>query len=355
MTEGVVSRIEMTTYAQSQRNLLAIQIDAAINAGNSGGPVVRDGKLVGIAFQALEDAADIGYVIPAATVRHVLHDIQDGALDGFPSLGVRIQTLESPAQRRSLGLDPDGNGVLVTHVEYEGSAWRLLRIGDVLLAAGGVEIASDGTIPFREAERIEYLHLAAQREVGETMNTLVHRDGEKKEVNLILRRPRLLVSEDDATTKPRYVVVAGLVFVPLSRGYLETWGEDWTARAPASFVTLYEFGKRSDRCQEVVVLQKVLADQLNRGYHDLESVIVDRVEGRVVRSLAHLAMLVGRARGEYLTFDLADGRRVVIDRVAAVKRGAELLERYGVPRARSRRIRALPRRPRRATPAGRKP
>ncbi len=340
VTEGVVSRIEMTTYAQSQRNLLAIQIDAAINAGNSGGPVVRDGKLVGIAFQALEDAADIGYVIPASTVRHVLRDIQDGAMDGFPSLGVRIQTLESPPQRRSLGLDPNGDGVLVRHVEFEGSAWKRLTVGDVLLAADGVAVAPDGTIPFRGAERIEYLHLSAQREVGERMSVLVHRAGKRQEVELVLRRPRLLVSEDDATTKPRYFIFAGLLFVPLSRGYLETWGEDWTTRAPAPFVSLYESGKRSQRTQEVVVLQKVLADQLNRGYHDTESVAVERVQGRGVRSLAHLVNLVQKAEGEFVTFDLYDGRRVVIDRVVAVKRGAELLERYGVPRPRSARVRA---------------
>ena len=51
VTQGVLSRIEMTPYAQSQRRLLAAQIDAAINSGNSGGPVVRNGRLIGVAFQ----------------------------------------------------------------------------------------------------------------------------------------------------------------------------------------------------------------------------------------------------------------------------------------------------------------
>ncbi|MBW1756611.1 MAG: hypothetical protein JRJ80_10620 [Deltaproteobacteria bacterium] len=42
-TEGIVSRIEVDTYIQSNRGLLSVQIDAAINEGNSGGPVVIDG------------------------------------------------------------------------------------------------------------------------------------------------------------------------------------------------------------------------------------------------------------------------------------------------------------------------
>ncbi|NND46865.1 MAG: serine protease, partial [Woeseiaceae bacterium] len=55
ITEGIVSRIEMNPYVHSQRNLLAVQIDAAINAGNSGGPVVKDGEIVGIAFEAMDE------------------------------------------------------------------------------------------------------------------------------------------------------------------------------------------------------------------------------------------------------------------------------------------------------------
>lgn len=52
VTAGVVSRIEVTDYSHGSSDLLAIQIDAAINGGNSGGPVFnRSGQCVGIAFQ----------------------------------------------------------------------------------------------------------------------------------------------------------------------------------------------------------------------------------------------------------------------------------------------------------------
>lgn len=52
ITAGVVSRVEMTVYAQAGAELLSIQIDAAINPGNSGGPAVNDaGEIVGVAFQ----------------------------------------------------------------------------------------------------------------------------------------------------------------------------------------------------------------------------------------------------------------------------------------------------------------
>ncbi len=52
ITEGVVSRVEHIKYAHSSAHLLTCQIDAAINAGNSGGPVIKGNKIVGVAFQA---------------------------------------------------------------------------------------------------------------------------------------------------------------------------------------------------------------------------------------------------------------------------------------------------------------
>lgn len=58
---------------------MLLQIDAAINSGNSGGPAFNDrGKCVGIAFQSLkhEDAENIGYVIPTPVIVHFIQDYE---------------------------------------------------------------------------------------------------------------------------------------------------------------------------------------------------------------------------------------------------------------------------------------
>ena len=55
VTSGVVSRIEVTAYVHGSAELLGVQIDAAINSGNSGGPAFNArGQCVGIAFQSLK-------------------------------------------------------------------------------------------------------------------------------------------------------------------------------------------------------------------------------------------------------------------------------------------------------------
>jgi S1-C subfamily serine protease len=55
-TKGVISRIEHHRYVHSQIKLLAMQLDAAVNAGNSGGPVIVDGLIVGVVMQSLKKA-----------------------------------------------------------------------------------------------------------------------------------------------------------------------------------------------------------------------------------------------------------------------------------------------------------
>ena len=87
-TRGVVSRIELKTYAHiGNRQLLSVQTDAAINPGNSGGPVIQDDKVVGVAFQGLSGLENAGFFIPPPIIMHFLKDIEDGKYQGFPAGG----------------------------------------------------------------------------------------------------------------------------------------------------------------------------------------------------------------------------------------------------------------------------
>ena len=336
ITEGIVSRIELVQYAQSHRRLLAVQIDAAINSGNSGGPVFRRGMLAGVAFQALDEGEQIGYMIATPVVAHFLRDVDSGHYRGFPSLGMVTQPLESEAHRRSLGLKASiKGGVMVTRVAHGGSVDGKVRSGDVLLSADGVPIASDGTVALREGELVDCGYVISKRHVGDEVTLDIWRKRARRQVIATLRAPRYLVAEERYELRPSYYVIGGLLFVPLTRNYLMTWGDNWQQRAPRELVTLYQSGIPTSRQSEVVVLQKVMADRVNQGYHDYESVIITAVGGKHVQSLAHLAQVADATRGTYLRFDASDGRVIVIDRKLARKRHDGILGRFGIPRDRS--------------------
>jgi len=85
ITEGIVSRIEVQEYNHSKKPFLAIQTDAALNYGNSGGPVFKNGKLIGISFQINTEpgSENIGYIVPITIIKRFLRDIEDGSYGGI--------------------------------------------------------------------------------------------------------------------------------------------------------------------------------------------------------------------------------------------------------------------------------
>lgn len=335
ITEGVVSRIEVSAYAQTERPLLAIQLDAAINSGNSGGPVFQDERLVGVAFQSLDEGEGISYAIAGPVVEHFLADVDDGTFHGFPDLGLGFQPLESPAHRAALRMPDKRHGVRVTSVVYEGSAWGLVQPGDVLLEVDGVPVASDGTVPLRRGEPVSLCHLVTQRHVGEKLPVTVVRGGKKKRLSLPMKRPLRLVPEDRYDVRPTYFVYGGLVFVPLTRDYLKAFGEEWWNEAPHHLMALHEHGVPTPERNEVVLISKILADPANQGYHDIENSIIRAVDGKRVQNLRAMVKLLDAGKGKYVRFELEDGQELILDRPLARSRQAAILAKYRVPRDRS--------------------
>jgi S1-C subfamily serine protease len=183
-TSGVVSRLEHDTYVHGMRDLLVAQIDAALNPGNSGGPVVSRGKIVGVAMQTLDDSENIGYVIPAPVIGRFLKDAVDGSIAGTPNLGVHCLPIENEALREYLGLHRDQGGAIVTDIAYRSSAWGHIQKDDVLLAVDGTPIASDCSVPLASGSRIDFSHVLEKKQVGDVAALTVWRDKRENSISV---------------------------------------------------------------------------------------------------------------------------------------------------------------------------
>lgn len=74
---------------------------------------------------------------------------RNGRYSGFPALGVKWQRMESAALRASHRLAPGQKGVLVRSVAPTSPAAGTLRAGDIIMRFDGMQVACDGTVPFR--------------------------------------------------------------------------------------------------------------------------------------------------------------------------------------------------------------
>jgi len=336
VTEGIVSRVEVSSYVHSKRSLLLAQIDAAINAGNSGGPVVADGSLVGIAIQAIDGAENVGYMVPAVVIGHFLEDIEDGKLKGFPELGVTVQAVRNPAMRKSLGMSEEYTGALVGKVFFDGSLYGFVQPGDVLLEIDEQQIAEDLTIPFGNGKRVEFSNVAQSKQVGEVMSVAVLRNGKRLEGSVELKSTPYLVPRPQYSRNPSYYIFGGVVFQPLTMEYVKLFDAWWGNNAPEELKFYANYSNEAfDDQRQVILINKVLAAPLNRGYQDMGDLIVENVNGKKPRDLKDLADMIENETSPLIEIRAQSGESIVLDREQALRDAGGILEMHGVHADRS--------------------
>jgi len=358
VTQGVVSRIDLVEYAQSGIVLLGIQIDAAINSGNSGGPVVDDkNRCVGVAFQNLsgedDGAENIGYIIPTEILMHFVEDFKrHGRFKGFGTAGFSYQPLESPVLREALGVTKGMSGVRVKAVDPAGPSAGILRSNDVVLRIDGQQIGNDGTVTF-ERGRIPFAYRLQKYFCGEICELSILRSGEdgaaskKLKVEVAVERIRSLVDADaggpnskSGCMAARYLISAGLVFVPLTRPFLDSaYGDDWPDDRPgelsSELLNLADNGIRDTKGHEAVILTKVLASEVTIGYSDYEAEILDTYNEDKVENLSHLSRLLEKSKEKYHRFVFKSKDTIIIEAAAAKKALPGILAQNMIPSPRS--------------------
>lgn len=332
VTRGVVSRIEKQNYAHTGENLIAVQVDAAINFGNSGGPVISDGKVVGVAMQSGFFTENIGYMIPTPILRHFLKDVEDGKQDGFGFPGFLVQSLENPAMRRKYGLNDEQTGILLHKVYPESPAKKVMKVGDIITHIDGNSIENNGTVEFRPGEFIDYTHYIDLHQLGEKLKLDIIREGEKMSVELVLDKPGkdyLLVKPNQYDKQPTYVIYGGLVFMPLNQDLL-----DELDPAPSGLNAIALEPPTSKR-SEVVIMTKVLPADINKDFHHDRGLMIEKIDGEAFADFNDFFAKLQSAKDDFVLLEADDGYQIVIDRKEAMEKQPPILARYGINADRS--------------------
>ena len=314
----------------------------------------ESGRVVGIASSHLRGGSNIGYIIPVEVLSQFLRMTEDGTeasplersvlnaglpadtppeslvgfegprtVPGIVASCIYMQTLESKVLRRRLGLaeehDVRGCGVRVAGIwmpsteredEVEGDSKTNehtdglpVEVDDVLMTIDGIDVGQDGTVPLsddRPDERISMFYLHTKHNPGHEVELGILRKGEPMAVRQALKPRRYLCPMYDSfDAHASYVVCGGCVFVPLSWPYMQS-------NKRSSFPTFREISSHPANADEqIIILSKVLADDLNVGFHQKKWLVLDSVNGEKPANIRQLVKLIVEGGGKpYLEFRL---------------------------------------------------
>ncbi|MEX3014577.1 Do family serine endopeptidase [Gymnodinialimonas hymeniacidonis] len=157
-----------------------IQTDAAINQGNSGGPLFNlEGEVIGVNTAILSPTGGsigIGFAMSSDVVTNVVAQLREFGETRRGWLGVRIQDVDA-SMAEAMGLE-EARGAMVTDVPTGPALDGGVEVGDVILSFDGQEIE----------DTRELVRIVGESNVGETVRVLVFRDGATETLRVTLGR-----------------------------------------------------------------------------------------------------------------------------------------------------------------------
>ncbi len=194
MTTGSVSaRNRLISTSESAPAINMFQIDAAVNQGNSGGPVYDvSGEVVGIVTAKYKDEGieGLGFAIPINDAMEIANDlITNGYVTGKAKLGVDVQTMSASAARYYKTVE----GAYLRYIEPDSSAEAAgLQLGDVIYRFGDLDIF----------DRDDLKAAVRSYHAGDTVELSVYRNGEHLTIIVTLGEDTSDGAAKDATTAP---------------------------------------------------------------------------------------------------------------------------------------------------------
>jgi S1-C subfamily serine protease len=308
ITKGIVSRIEFASYNYPVSGL-RIQIDAAVNPGNSGGPAVAGSSMIGLAFSHLGGAENIGYIIPCEEIELFLKDIASGHYTGKPGYYDELQTLENPTLRAFLRLAKEDEGIVVHKVD-SGDPNYPLRKWDVITRIGDTDIDDQGMIHVGSELRLRFQYLIQKLARNGAVPMTIIRDAKRVPVSVPVTPERALLIPSLEGAYPSYFVYGPIAFTRASSEFVA--GISSTHLQTLMYLSSALLTRRLDKPafpgeELVVVSSPFFPHRLSEGYGSASTRVVDTVNGIKIKNLRHLVEVLRDATGRFTTFEF-DGR-----------------------------------------------
>ena len=337
ITKGIVSRIDFTSY-NGNTSGLRIQVDAAVNPGNSGGPAVAGDKMIGLAFSHLRGTENIGYIIPCEEIELFLADIADGHYDGKPSLYDQLQTLEDPALRKFLKLGKNVEGIIVHSVDDP--ARSPLKEWDVITKIGDSPVDDQGMSKLDDNLRISFRYWVQKIAKNGKVPLTIVRSGIESTVEVPVSPDYPLLIPELSGGYPNYFVYGPLVFSDATADYVRGFSR---GERGAGIVTMLSYvgsplitrsGEKPAFEGErlVVVSSPFFPHKLCKGYSNPVAQALKKVNDIPIRNLAQLVQVLRDCKDEFIRieFSMRGGETLIFSRAEMLAQTDEILTDNGV-------------------------
>jgi len=336
-TPATLTTISVAPYPMESIALVTYRLTTALQTRDNSFvlPAIDGDGLLGLLmrYDSRTQSADL---VPAPVISRFLENAASGAR--FPRAGLGFASTRDPQFRNYIGLANGDGGVYVTMIQPGSAAESAgLREGDVILSADGHKLDSEGLYDDAALGKISFTHLVSMGG-GKPITLEILRGGARFPLELTPAPtdPDKIVSAPYLFDKgPGYYVLGGLVFQELNRTYLQQWGGNWRKAAPQRLVFLDAFQDEAPGGpgpRKIVFLSSVLPSPDTIGYEDLESLVVTKLNGRPVHSLAELAEAAKSPVNGFHKIEIEeDPRAIYLDAASVSANQDPLAKHYGLP------------------------
>ena len=305
-TSGVVSRSEWAGLGRRGEPGMRVQVDAAVNFGNSGGPAFVDGKLAGLVFSGMSKAMadNISYLIATEEVARFLRESEAGAVTGNCVMHASTQTLENPALRAKLGVGSGTSGVVV--IEQKDGP---LQAWDIITKLNGMAVDNKGQVTVEDGRKVDMACAIGRFDPakdGKTVPVEVIRDGKPLKLDLPAEGARDGVIRARPNGDYPYLVCGPLAFGPMHQDLLQDLGPGgmrivYLGGSPA---LPYLTDNRPAKGKELVaVLCPLMSSPVARGYDATPGQTVKSVNGKTFANFNEFVDVMRDAQGDWLVIE----------------------------------------------------
>ena len=218
------TKIKMTSGIVSGFQNGDIQTDSAINRGNSGGPLIKDNKVIGINYSGFDNAQNVSYAIPIDYFKNIKENMLKNNFINFPILGCTFNNSnETIMKKRKLCKE----GYYISNVLKNGTMDKAeVKKGDILCAFDNIPIDNYGELFIKSIDiKFHITDYLKYKKVGDKIDIVIIRENEskrfKKKIKLLSNKFYQTRYKYPQYEKIDYIVICGMVIMELCNNHFD--------------------------------------------------------------------------------------------------------------------------------------